>query len=506
MAFERSTQFTFVSLPPHILLQCRSRQYDLRELVSAGGLPNDMVKTNKAELPQSGVVLQVVHVKNVSAPKSNQESKGSPRLLQIDFTDGQTVCSGLDLDVLAGFNLNTAPGTKVHLKNPVKMNQGFLVLNTQNVSVLGGQVQVLFEKWETNRAMAKYGGTQQTNQRGKSAAEALKGTPPPWISFGKKIQSSAENDAVFKSLETTKTKEVSKEESEFVAARNIAIAEAATKGELRKQFGGNNRQMMDHNLKKILDKGYSEEQARTALKIARNNLERAMSQLKKRSGQMDERDSRKTRTIGDSVTSYGSMKRGERGSKIIDPPPAKPSGKVSLFDFLSDKIPEVAEAPLPPSTNLPTKTIRANSSGEFSTNSKARSAGQYQSNHTASDNHRSSKFENNISSTFANRQKKEDFHGRSKWAASADDNTRGDRHTSKSNTASSSSHHSSYKSMQSNSHSHQNSHSNSNSNSHSSANSSYPNSKNSRYNSGMPNDTHHYNETVRNTIVLRMKI
>lgn len=462
-------------------------QHDLRELVTAGGLPNDMVKTNKAELPQTGVVVQIVNVKNVSAPKSNQESKSSPRLLQLDFTDGSTLCSGLDLDSIPGVNINTAPGTKIYLKNPIKMNQGFLVLNTQNVNVLGGQVQALYEKWESTRTLAKYGGGQHT-ARGKSATENLKGTPPPWIPFGTKIQSSVENDAAFKSLNETKAKEISKEESEFQASRNNAIAEASTKGELRKQFGGSNRQMMDHNVKKILDKGYTEEQARLALKIARNNLERAMSQLKKRAVQND--TDRKPRTTSDSATGYS-----KRGGKFnsIEPPPAKPSGKVSLFDFLSDKIPEVVEAPalVPPK---PT-TTRNNSSGEFASSSKTRNVGQYQSNHTVNDNSRSSKFENNISSTFASRQKKDDFHGRSKWGG--DDGARGEKHSSSKPNASSNAAHpssasSSYKSSQQNSHSNQNSNSNANSNS----NSNYQNNKNTRYNSNMSNDTHHYNDTV----------
>lgn len=443
-----------------------------------------MAKANKAELPQTGVVLQVVNVKNVSAPKANQESKTSPRLLQIDFSDGQTLCSGLDLDFIPGVSINTAPGTKVLLKSPVKMKQGFLLLNTQNVNVLGGQVQALFEKWESSRALAKYGGGQNMS-RAKPGTETLKGTVPPWIPFGAKIQSSADNDAIFKSINTTKTtKEESKEESEFQASRNSAIAEAAAKGEIRKQFGGSNRRMVDHNLKKILDKGYSEDQAREALKMARNNLERAMSQLKKRSGQIDS-DNRRPKAIVDS----GSYSK--RGSKANDPPPAKPSGKIQLFDFLSDKIPDVVEAPTQTSSSAPIPPkiahTRNNSAVDFTSNSKARNSAQYQSNHIANDNHRSSKFENNISSTFATRQKKDDFHSRPKWGG--DDNSRGDRHTNKTSAPQHASHNAaSYKSSQPNSHPHPNANQNSNSN--------YPNNKNTRYNTTLSNDTHHYNNTV----------
>lgn len=321
------------------------KQYDLRDLVTNGGLPNDITKSSKIELPSSGVVLQVVNVRNVSAPKVNQESKTSPRLLQIDFTDGQTLCSGLDLEHLQSFSINVAPGTKVLLKNTVKVVQGFLTLTPQNISILGGQVQALYEKWETNRTLAKFIGFAGQSSK-KSNGDTLKGTPPPWISFGSKIKGNSDNDATFKSLNTTsKTKEVSKEDAEFIALRNSAIAEASAKGELRKCFGGNNRQLMDHNLKKILDKGYTEEQAKLALKIARNNLERAMSHLKKRGTDLEKRQ----KPTNETMTSNS-----RRGNKLDDHPPAKPSGKVSLFDFLSDKIPDVEPAPAKPNPSKST--------------------------------------------------------------------------------------------------------------------------------------------------------
>lgn len=263
----------------------------MRELVTNGGLPNDIVKSSKVDLPGGGVVAQIINVRNVSAPKVNQESKTSPRLLQIDFTDGQTLCSGLDLDHLSAFNLNVAPGTKVLLRNTIKVIQGFLSLTPQNISILGGHVQTLYDRWETNRTLAKYAAAAIGGASAKkSNGEALKGSPPPWIPFGKaKIKgngAAGDDGGSFKSLTViTKTKEVSKEESEFLALRNVAVTDAMAKGEVRKHFGGSNRQLMDDfNVKKIMDKGYSEEAAKQALKAARNNLERAMSGLKKRSG------------------------------------------------------------------------------------------------------------------------------------------------------------------------------------------------------------------------------
>lgn len=356
-------------------------------------MPYDVAKSSKVEVPPSGIVLQVINVRNISAPKVNQESKTSPRLLQIDLTDGQTPCCGLDLEHLSAFNINVAPGTKVLLRNTVKVIQGFLSLTPQNISILGGQVQALYEKWETNRTLAKYAGIGGPSSK-KSNGDTLKGSPPPWSPFGNKMKGTNGDDASFKSLTAVnKTKEVSKEESEFIATRNNAIAEAATKGEVRKQFGGSNRQLMDHNVKKIIDKGFTEEQAKLALKAARNNLERAMSNLKKRGGNTETFDKRHRPSM---ETSAPTSRRGgrDREAKSDEPPPAKPSGKVSLFDFLSDKIPDV-EPPPKSNSRLP----------DYSTGNRQSSNSQ----------RNTSKFENNVSSSFASRQKKDEPQNRSKW-------------------------------------------------------------------------------------------
>lgn len=370
-------------------------QHDLRDIVINGGLPNDIVKSSKVELPPSGVVLQIINVRNVSAPKVNQESKTSPRLLQIDLTDGQTVCSGLDLEYLSAFNINVAPGTKVMLKNSVKVMQGFLLLTPQNIHILGGQVQSLYEKWETNRTLAKYAGIGGPSSK-KSNVDTLKGSPPPWIPFGNKTKGGTDDSSGFKSLTTiNKTKEISKEESEFIALRNSAIAEVVSKGGVKKQFGGNNRQLMDHNVKKIINKGYTEEQAKQALKIARNNLERAMSNLKKRNG--NETGDKRTRPTLESFNDKPSFTR--RGAKSDEPPPAKPSGKVSLFDFLSDKIPDI-EPPQKANTRIPNQSSHASEYGGKAQNAQRNTP----------------KFENNISSSFASRQKKDESQPRFKWS------------------------------------------------------------------------------------------
>lgn len=70
-----------------------------------------------------------------------------------------------------------------------------------------------------------------------------------------------------------------KENAEFEAQRQGAIAEAA-RGGARKVFGGGNKPVFDRNLRHILDIGYTQEQAEMALKQSKNNVDQAVRYLK----------------------------------------------------------------------------------------------------------------------------------------------------------------------------------------------------------------------------------
>ncbi|XP_015767052.1 PREDICTED: tudor domain-containing protein 3-like isoform X2 [Acropora digitifera] len=58
-------------------------------------LPNDINKAKVVTLI-GPLVLQVQKLRNVSAPKSNEDSNHSPRLLKIQLTDGHLICHGLE--------------------------------------------------------------------------------------------------------------------------------------------------------------------------------------------------------------------------------------------------------------------------------------------------------------------------------------------------------------------------------------------------------------------------
>ncbi|XP_078603431.1 tudor domain-containing protein 3-like [Branchiostoma floridae x Branchiostoma japonicum] len=59
-------------------------------------LPEDISRGGSSELI-GPCVLQVTKVRNVSAPKANEESGHAPRMLKVQMTDGHTTCIGLEV-------------------------------------------------------------------------------------------------------------------------------------------------------------------------------------------------------------------------------------------------------------------------------------------------------------------------------------------------------------------------------------------------------------------------
>lgn len=49
------------------------------------------------------------------------------------------------------FSLNTPPGTKVKLLGTIQVKNGILLLDDSKISVLGGEVDHMVEKWELQR-------------------------------------------------------------------------------------------------------------------------------------------------------------------------------------------------------------------------------------------------------------------------------------------------------------------------------------------------------------------
>ncbi|XP_023178140.2 tudor domain-containing protein 3 [Drosophila hydei] len=298
---------------------------DLRDF-GGGALP--IKRDDSSGVLPGGVVLQVQRVRNIAAPKSKEESKAAPRLLQLELSDGQTVLQALELEPVPALSLNVAPGSKIYFHaEKLQLLQGFLLLRGSDFKILGGRVDALYEKWDFARTMLKYA----RSGRPLSGASA----PPPWVTFGKNID--ANDDRNFKSLASAADKDKdkpAKENEEFNNMRSEAIA-VASKAAIRKVFGGGGQNIVDHNIKKILEKGYSKEEAKTALQGTRNNLERALFNLKRRKDAADSANETQLR-CGRGERNGRESKRG--ASLKDEAEAAKPAANATLFDFLTTKL------------------------------------------------------------------------------------------------------------------------------------------------------------------------
>ncbi|XP_042314363.1 tudor domain-containing protein 3 [Sceloporus undulatus] len=136
-------------------------------------LPSD-INGGKLEKLEGPCVLQIQKVRNIAAPKDNEESQAAPRMLRLQMTDGHTSCTAIEYKYMSKISLNTPPGTKIKLLGIVEMKNGFLLLDESNTVILGGEVEHLIEKWELQRSLSKH-------NRSNIGTE---GGPPPFVPFG----------------------------------------------------------------------------------------------------------------------------------------------------------------------------------------------------------------------------------------------------------------------------------------------------------------------------------
>uniref|UniRef100_A0AAR5Q1Z7 Survival of motor neuron-related-splicing factor 30 n=2 Tax=Dendroctonus ponderosae TaxID=77166 RepID=A0AAR5Q1Z7_DENPD len=233
---------------------------------------------------------------------------------------------------------NTAPGTKVLVKG-AKIVSGYLLVQPQKITVLGGKVEHLYDKWILAKSIQE--NLQQVSNEGA----------PPWVAFGGKIIS-GRPDGSFKSLVKGKD---DNSDSEFEQLRKDAIAEAAT-GVVKKSFGGRVRQ----------------------------NVQPVQNTHQYNKGRPHDRD-------------RGDQDRGRRGrfaSRDNDDGAEtfqKPSEKISLFSFLADKLPVTDSK----KAHLPSPSYNRNSSQDYHQkdtrgqirNDEGRSQNRQQYDKTPSNNH-----------------------------------------------------------------------------------------------------------------------
>uniref|UniRef100_A0A8D0DFP7 Tudor domain-containing protein 3 n=1 Tax=Salvator merianae TaxID=96440 RepID=A0A8D0DFP7_SALMN len=319
-------------------------------------LPGD-INGGKVEKLEGPCVLQIQKIRNIAAPKDNEESQAAPRMLRLQMTDGHTSCTAIEYNYMSKISLNTPPGTKIKLLGIVEVKNGCLLLNDSNTVVLGGEVEHLIEKWELQRSLSKH-------NRSNIGTE---GGPPPFVPFGQKCVSQLQVDS--RELDRRKTLQVTNTakpvgDDEFEKQRTAAIAEVAkskeiktfggggsTRSNLSVNAGGNRsreafqkekvksegknegvyRELVDEKaLKHITEMGFSKEAARQALMDHSNNLEASLNFLLNSNKQMT--------VQGPPVRGKGKGRGRIRSEDEEELGNARPSAPSTLFDFLESKM------------------------------------------------------------------------------------------------------------------------------------------------------------------------
>ncbi|XP_065115368.1 tudor domain-containing protein 3 [Paramisgurnus dabryanus] len=336
---------------------------DLRP-IGKSFLPAD-INSGRIEKLEGPCVLQVQKIRNASAPKDHEESQAAPRMLRLQMTDGHVTCNALEIKQMTKISLNTPPGTKVKLLGSVEVKNGILLLDDYKISVLGGEVDHMIEKWEFQRSLAKH-------SRRNIAAE---GGPPPFVPFGQKCVHKEQVDSKAldqrKTLQTTNTIKNADDNDEFAKQRTAAIAEVAKSKETRTFGGGGNaggnltnpgstyknrdpyqrkrdekekpwtenkpegvyRDLVDErSLRDIMEMGFNREAARQALLDNNNNLEAALNFLLTRTNQPKPVQTDQSRPPARGK-GRGRSRQGED-----EEAGGRPSAPSTLFDFLESKM------------------------------------------------------------------------------------------------------------------------------------------------------------------------
>ena len=112
---------------------------------------SESVSSGKADNFEGICVLQLVKLRNIAAPKENENSQGAHPMFKITLTDGTAQCNALAINDVNKLTLNTPPGTKILLKGTIKIRSNLLMLDNQNCEVLGGDVGYLVAKWKEQK-------------------------------------------------------------------------------------------------------------------------------------------------------------------------------------------------------------------------------------------------------------------------------------------------------------------------------------------------------------------
>lgn len=113
--------------------------------------------------------VQIMHVIDISKPKfcqlqkirnkstKNVDSEYEPtkRMLMLKLTDGVQEIEAVEYEPIAALNLNLPPGIKIGLTGPMLIRRGKIMLKSENVKIIGGEVDDLLIQNAPENVLAK---------------------------------------------------------------------------------------------------------------------------------------------------------------------------------------------------------------------------------------------------------------------------------------------------------------------------------------------------------------
>ncbi|XP_073201147.1 recQ-mediated genome instability protein 1 isoform X2 [Lepidochelys kempii] len=91
---------------------------------------------------------------NTQAPQKSWEAKPT-RMLMLQLTDGIHQIQGMEYQPIPVLHSNLPPGTKITIQGNIAYRLGVLLLKSENVKLLGGEVDALLEDYAQERVLAR---------------------------------------------------------------------------------------------------------------------------------------------------------------------------------------------------------------------------------------------------------------------------------------------------------------------------------------------------------------
>ncbi|GMT10683.1 hypothetical protein PFISCL1PPCAC_1980 [Pristionchus fissidentatus] len=278
------------------------------------GLPSLQDKMDKSSgIVKGPIVLQISRIRDCGRASLGESNPSN--LLRVFLTDGHQAVSGIAIEKIIGLSEEKTPwGTKILLKGEVKVEGQFILLTPSNVTVMGGRVDRLIERWSIEKNSMKG----MARKNGEVAA-------PKWVSFGKRDNNgeAVKNTKGFRANDVLKgatgKEEEEEGEDEFEKARKEKLE--AVEGTERK-FA-----------KVDAPKGGLSEEAK---------VEAMKEKMRKRGEKEEER--RELRGMRGGGRGRGRGRRGSDDEPDVPSEFARPSQGITLSSFLGDGVAPAAVA------------------------------------------------------------------------------------------------------------------------------------------------------------------